>query len=79
LRFRQNERGGLIDQLFINKRLIYKDISIEGDVQLDNALYHGTKRRADADNFHQLSPDALTEIVNRDEPDNRPLHSEALR
>jgi Holliday junction resolvase RusA-like endonuclease len=36
---------------------------LDGDVELSIALYFGTKRRADWDNFHKLSMDALSGIV----------------
>jgi len=40
---------------------------LEGDVELEIALYFGTKRKADWDNFHNLSCDALTGIVYHDD------------
>jgi len=36
---------------------------LEGDVEVDIKLYFGTKRKADWDNFHKLSMDALSGIV----------------
>lgn len=40
---------------------------LEGDVDLTINLYFGTKRKADWDNFHKLSCDALTGIVYEDD------------
>ena len=45
----------------------YKGKIISGDVQLVIRLYFGTKRKADWDNFHKLSMDALTGIVWEDD------------
>lgn len=36
---------------------------LEGDVELGIDLYFGTKRKADWDNFHKLTCDALSGIV----------------
>lgn len=36
---------------------------LTGDVTVHVGLYFGTKRKADIDNFHKLSFDALTKIV----------------
>jgi hypothetical protein len=40
---------------------------LEGDIAVDIALYFGTKRRADPDNFNKLSLHALTGIVWQDD------------
>jgi Holliday junction resolvase RusA-like endonuclease len=41
----------------------WKGKPLEGDIGVSIALYIGTKRRADLDNFNKLSLDALTGIV----------------
>jgi Holliday junction resolvase RusA-like endonuclease len=40
---------------------------LRDDVELEIALYFGTRRRADSDNFHKLSCAALTGIVYLDD------------
>lgn len=40
---------------------------ITGDIEIIIALYFGTKRKCDWDNFHKLSMDALTGIVWKDD------------
>ncbi len=45
----------------------WKDKPIAGAVKLEIALYFGTKRKGDWDNFHKLSCDALTGIVYEDD------------
>jgi Holliday junction resolvase RusA-like endonuclease len=45
----------------------WKGKPLEGDVEPEIALYFGTKRKADWDNFHKLSGDALTGIVYHDD------------
>ena len=49
---------------------------LTGDVELRVMLYFGTKRRADIDNFHKLSLDALTSVVYEDDSQIRALHVE---
>jgi Holliday junction resolvase RusA-like endonuclease len=39
----------------------------EGDIAVEVTLYFGTKRRADWDNFHKLSMDALNGIAYLDD------------
>jgi Holliday junction resolvase RusA-like endonuclease len=45
----------------------WKGKPLEGDVEPKIALYFGTNRKADWDNFHKLSCDALTGIVYADD------------
>jgi Holliday junction resolvase RusA-like endonuclease len=45
----------------------WKGKPLEGDVELEIALYFGTKRKADWDNFHKLSCDALSGTVYGDD------------
>ena len=40
---------------------------LAGDVEISIALYFGTKRKSDWDNFHKLSMDAMTGIVYEDD------------
>ena len=40
---------------------------LAGDVEVSITLYFGTKRRADWDNFHKLSCDALSGIAYEDD------------
>jgi Holliday junction resolvase RusA-like endonuclease len=40
---------------------------LQGDIKLSITLYFGTKRKADWDNFHKLSCDALSGIVYADD------------
>lgn len=41
----------------------WKDKPLSGELEIAIKLYFGTKRKADWDNFHKLSMDALTGIV----------------
>lgn len=45
----------------------WREKPLEGDVELEIALYFGTKRKSDWDNLHKLSCDALTGIVYGDD------------
>ena len=45
----------------------WKNKPLEGDVELVIRLYFETKRKADWDNFHKISCDALTGIVWNDD------------
>ncbi|WP_166473901.1 RusA family crossover junction endodeoxyribonuclease [Bradyrhizobium symbiodeficiens] len=45
----------------------WKGNSLAGNIEVTIDLYFGTKRRADWDNFHKLSMDALTGIVWQDD------------
>jgi Holliday junction resolvase RusA-like endonuclease len=47
---------------------------LNGDVELYITLYFGTKRRADVDNFHKLSLDALSGVVYEDDSQIASLH-----
>ena len=49
---------------------------LAGDVRLRVTLYLGTRRKADIDNFHKLSLDALTGVVYADDSQIAALHVE---
>jgi Holliday junction resolvase RusA-like endonuclease len=45
----------------------WRDKPLKGEVRMHVTLYFGTKRRADWDNFHKLSCDALNGIAYEDD------------
>ena len=45
----------------------WRDKPLKGEVRMHVTLYFGTKRRADWDNFHKLSCDALSGIAYDDD------------
>jgi Holliday junction resolvase RusA-like endonuclease len=47
---------------------------LTGNVELWITLYFGTKRKADLDNYHELSLDALSGVVYEDDSQNHALH-----
>jgi Holliday junction resolvase RusA-like endonuclease len=49
---------------------------LKNDVELWVTLYFGIKRKADVDNFHVLSLDALTGVVYEDDSQIHALHVE---
>ena len=49
-------------------RAQWRDKPLKGEVRMHVTLYFGTKRRADWDNFHKLSCDALAGLVPRKPP-----------
>jgi Holliday junction resolvase RusA-like endonuclease len=55
-------------------RAQWKGKPLEGDIEVSIALYFGTKRKADLDNFNKLSLDALTGIVWEDDSQISELH-----
>jgi Holliday junction resolvase RusA-like endonuclease len=45
----------------------WRDKPLSSDVELSVALYFGTKRKSDIDNFNKLWQDALTGVVYDDD------------
>ncbi len=58
-----NPSYSLKEQYYWEASAQWKGKPLEGDAEIDIALYFGTKRKTDWDNFHKLSMDALTGIV----------------
>lgn len=48
-------------------RQLYKGKPITGSIAISVDVYLGTKRKADWDNFHKISMDALTGVVWQDD------------
>jgi Holliday junction resolvase RusA-like endonuclease len=61
------EGRALKEQYHWEAKSQWKGKPLEGDVELTIDLFFGTKRRADWDNFHKLSMDALTGVVYLDD------------
>src|ERR1043166_5857319 len=61
------EGRALKEQYQLEARVQWRQKPLEGDVELSIALFFGTKRKGDWDNYHKLSCDALSGIVYHDD------------
>jgi Holliday junction resolvase RusA-like endonuclease len=62
-----HEGRALKEQYHWEARAQWKGKPLKGEVRMHVTLYFGTKRRANWDNFHKLSCDALNGITHEDD------------
>lgn len=61
--YMSKEGKALKDSYIRQTTLQWRNLPLQGDIEIKVDIYFGTKRRSDIDNFHKLSFDALTGIV----------------
>jgi crossover junction endodeoxyribonuclease RusA len=66
-RYMTDQGRALKEQYQLEARAQWRDKPLKGEVRMHVTLYFGTKRRADWDNFHKLSCDALNGIAYEDD------------
>ena len=62
-----NEGKALKAAYQLEAKAQWRGAPLQGDLEVTIALYFGTKRRADLDNFNKLSLDALTGVAYGDD------------
>jgi Holliday junction resolvase RusA-like endonuclease len=66
-RYMTHEGRALKERYQREARAQWRDKPLKGEVRMHVTLYFGTKRKADWDNFHKLSCDALSGIAYDDD------------